>query len=86
MYELELSSAAARFYRKADHALARKIDEALEQLRANPRHPGPTKPLTANLAPRWRYRIGDWRIIYLIDDRNRRVLVSKIANRREAYL
>jgi mRNA-degrading endonuclease RelE of RelBE toxin-antitoxin system len=33
----------------------------------------------------WRIRVGDYRIVYEIDDRARTVDVTRIAHRREAY-
>ncbi|MDQ2711781.1 MAG: type II toxin-antitoxin system RelE/ParE family toxin [Acidobacteriota bacterium] len=33
----------------------------------------------------WRVRVGDWRIIYLIDDESKLVSVTRIAHRREVY-
>jgi mRNA interferase RelE/StbE len=35
---------------------------------------------------RYRVRQGDYRIIYVIDDALRRVIVLKVRHRREAYL
>lgn len=34
---------------------------------------------------RWRVRVGDYRIIYRIDDTTREVTVLRIAHRRQAY-
>jgi mRNA interferase RelE/StbE len=34
---------------------------------------------------RWRVRVGDYRIIYEVDDAEDQVLVLRIAHRREAY-
>ena len=36
-------------------------------------------------APLWRYRVGDWRIVVRIKDEVLRVLVLRIAHRREVY-
>jgi mRNA-degrading endonuclease RelE of RelBE toxin-antitoxin system len=33
----------------------------------------------------WRVRIGDWRIVYIVDDKAKRVSVTRIARRREVY-
>jgi mRNA interferase RelE/StbE len=33
----------------------------------------------------WRVRVGDWRIVYIIDDAARVVSVTRIAHRREVY-
>ncbi len=33
----------------------------------------------------WRIRVGDWRVVYIIDDAARVVTVTRIAHRREVY-
>lgn len=33
----------------------------------------------------WRIRVGDWRIVYIIDDTAKVVSVTRIAHRREVY-
>jgi mRNA-degrading endonuclease RelE of RelBE toxin-antitoxin system len=55
----------------------------LAQLTVNPRGPY-TKPLT-NAAGRWASRVGDWRIIFTIDDQARVVDVSVIGPRGAVY-
>jgi len=39
----------------------------------------------SSLGQFWKYRVGDWRIIAAIEDRDIRILVVRIGNRREAY-
>jgi mRNA interferase RelE/StbE len=48
-----------------------------------PRHVG--KGLKADLAGLWRYRVGDYRILCQIRDRELLVLVVAAGHRREAY-
>jgi mRNA interferase RelE/StbE len=33
----------------------------------------------------WRVRIGDWRVVYIVDDKARLVSVTRIAHRSEVY-
>jgi mRNA interferase RelE/StbE len=33
----------------------------------------------------WRVRVGDWRVVYIIDDAAKVVSVTRIAHRREVY-
>lgn len=49
----------------------------------NPRYKG--KALTANWKGRWRYRIGDYRLICLIKDEELIILALTIGHRREIY-
>ena len=49
----------------------------------NPREKG--KALIGNLKDRWRYRVGDYRIICRIEDEKVIVLALEIGNRKEIY-
>jgi mRNA interferase RelE/StbE len=33
----------------------------------------------------WRVRVGDWRVVYIIDDAAKLVSITRIAHRREVY-
>lgn len=43
------------------------------------------KGLTANLSGKWRYRIGDYRVLCEIRDNDLVVLAIEVGHRREAY-
>lgn len=58
------------------------IDKNLEGC-SNPRIHG--KPLSANRAGQWRYRVGDYRIIADIQDAKLVILVIAVGHRREIY-
>lgn len=49
----------------------------------NPRVHG--KALTANRKGQWRYRIGDYRLICLIEDEELVILALSVGHRREVY-
>ncbi len=49
----------------------------------NPRRVG--KPLDAPLAPAWSARRGAYRVVYLIDDASRTVVVTAVKHRSDAY-
>ena len=85
MFDVILSSAAAEFYVAADQPLARKLARCFHSLETDPRQGNNVKRLTGDWAGYHRYRVGDWRVIYRIDDDESRVYVAAIAHRREAY-
>ena len=85
MYKVDLSSSAQKLYRKADRPLARKLARCFEQLEQEPRHHSSVKQLKGDLAGCYRFRVGDHRVIYRIDDEEQLVAVLKIAHRSEAY-
>jgi len=85
MYDVNLSPEAQRFYSQADPPLARKLARCFILLEHDPRRHNNIKRLTGQLVGRWRYRMGDWRVVYRIDERAKRVNVLVIAHRSEVY-
>ena len=85
MFEVILSPEAQAFFAVADKPLARKLARCFNQLEQEPRRHNSIKRLSGKLKGRSRYRVGDWRVIYRIDEPSNRVLVLTIANRREVY-
>ena len=85
MYEVRLSSEAQNFYNKTSLATVKKINKCLLILEQTPyNHPNITA-LRGNLAGRYRYRIGDYRIVYLVDEDSKVVSVTLIAHRSKVY-
>ncbi len=85
MYEVILYFDAQQFYAEADKALAKKIARCLELLQQNPRFHPNIKPLKGNYSGYYRFRVGDYRVIYSIDDEAMQVLVDAIAHRSDVY-
>jgi mRNA interferase RelE/StbE len=85
MSKVDLSVQAQEFYRKADRPLAKKLARCFEQLERDPRQHTNIKLLKGNLAGHFRYRVGDYRVIYRIDDQRHLVFVLDIAHRSDAY-
>ena len=82
MYEIRLHHDAARAYRRLQGPIRERIREAIDALAAEPCPRGAVK-----LAGRddFRVRVGDYRVVYAVDDAERIVLVARIAHRREVY-
>jgi mRNA interferase RelE/StbE len=85
MYDVELSTEALKIFRAANKALAKKVARCFEYLEQNPRSHPNIKPLKGNLAGYYRYRIGDYRVVYSVDDQKRLVMVVAIAHRKDVY-
>ena len=66
-----------------DRDIQRRLDIKICSLADNPRPPGVVK--MAGAEDHWRVRVGDWRIIYSILDRELVVLVVKLGHRSEIY-
>ena len=85
MFEVILSPEAQAFYAAADRPLARRLARCFAQLERDPRRHNNIKRLSGELSGRLRYRIGDWRVLYRIDDAASQVHVLLIAHRSEVY-
>ena len=83
MYSVFYTSAASRHLRKLPHAVRASVRDDVEALAANPRTVQTEKLAGAHDA--YRLRVGDYRVLYTIDDRIRRVVIYRIAHRRESY-
>ena len=75
-------SARKELERFPDHLIAR-IVARLENLASTPRPPG-CKKLKGG-ENEWRIRVGDYRVVYTIDDANLLVEVTRIRHRSEVY-
>ncbi|WP_173923480.1 type II toxin-antitoxin system RelE/ParE family toxin [Agromyces sp. Marseille-P2726] len=82
-YRVELTTAAARQVRKLEPAARRRVVVALGELEVDPR-PAGVKRLTG-VDNAWRVRVGDYRILYEIEDDVVLVTVFRVAHRREVY-
>lgn len=85
MYRLVLSREAERFFERCDKALARKLSRCFESLEKDPRAGNNVKALKGRFAGAFRYRVGDYRAIYSIDDQQVTVFIITIATRSDVY-
>jgi len=85
MYELLLTHRAKQFYEKADSVLVRKFDRCFERLQENPYNYPNIKPLKGLLSGHFRYRLGDWRVIYRVIEQKKQVIILLIVHRKNAY-
>ncbi|MCI0440095.1 MAG: type II toxin-antitoxin system RelE/ParE family toxin [Chloroflexi bacterium] len=83
-YAVILERTAERQLRNLPQSLRRRIDLLIERLSNNPRPRGAIK-LSGRTNEGWRVRVGEYRILYTINDRERVVSIYRIAHRREAY-
>jgi len=82
MYAVEVAGGAQKQLERVPAEVQSRILVALEGLAEAPRPDGCSK-----LAGReaWRIRVGDYRILYEIDDNGQRVPVVVIRHRKDAY-
>jgi len=76
--------AALKFYKTCPEELAKRLNRCFEDLENNPFW-GPNIKVLRGEKKRYRYRIGDYRVIYSIDKDGKKVIISLIASRPSAY-
>jgi mRNA interferase RelE/StbE len=81
-YSLRVLRAAQKQLEKIERQDRARLYEAIRKLATNPR-PAGTRKLSGR--PAWRIRVGSFRVIYEIEDRQLVVLVIAIGNRRDIY-
>ena len=84
-YHVSLSLEAEKVYRKANSALIKKLDRCFEQLEINPYSNPNIKVLKGNYHGCYRDRVGDYRVVYSVDESNILVNVIVIAHRSKVY-
>jgi mRNA interferase RelE/StbE len=82
-YSVVIKSSGQKELDALDDAVFSRIDRRILALAENPR-PAGCKKLKGH-KDQWRIRIGDWRVVYFIDDSARRVSITRVAHRREVY-
>ena len=68
MYEVRLSLEAEKVFVKCNKALAKKLARCFRNLENSPRSHPNIKPLKGSYSGYYRYRVGDYRVVYSIED------------------
>lgn len=82
MYQVVISEPAKKFIKKLQQPFVRKIISAIEKFENNLRPHGCKQLVGSDL---YRMRVGDYRIIYSIDDEVKIVDVRKVGHRKNIY-
>ena len=85
MYEVRYQKHAARQLLRMPRDVARRIRAGIEAVATNPygKHPNATR--LSGRAGYFRLRAGDWRVVYVLDDERKHVVVAKIDLRERVY-
>jgi mRNA interferase RelE/StbE len=82
-FEVVFARSARKELQNLDPQVARRILRQVEVLAANPRPTGVVK--LEGASDLWRIRVGEWRVVYRISDRNHLVDVVAVRHRSDAY-
>ena len=82
-YQVEIAPAAQREFKRLPPEVVRKVDTAILELEQAPRPHGCTK--LEGSEHEYRLRVGDYRILYVIDDKAKLVTIAHVRKRSDAY-
>lgn len=82
-YGVVFARSARKELQNLDPQVARRVLRQIEALVANPRPSGVVK--LEGATDLWRIRVGEWRVVYRISDRDRLVDVIAVRHRSDAY-
>jgi mRNA interferase RelE/StbE len=82
-YSVEIKRSAQKELDALDDPVFIRIDRRILALADSPRPPGCKK--LKGYKDQWRIRVGDWRVVYIVDDAARLVSITRIAHRSEVY-
>jgi mRNA interferase RelE/StbE len=83
MYKVSIKNSALKEIQQIPKPFRIKIIETIDSLAVNPRPSGVKK--LENFKNSYRVRVGQYRIVYEIEDRQLLIEVIKVANRKEVY-
>jgi mRNA interferase RelE/StbE len=81
-YVVHLKRSAEKELADLPREVHQRIIKRLLTLKANPRPPGAKK---LGGGEKYRIRVGDYRVLYTIDDALQKIEVSAVGHRREVY-
>ncbi len=83
-YRVEWLPSAIHAFARLDPEVQRRLRPRIDLLAEDPRPPG-AKTLTGSLRGHLRIRVGDYRVVYRVENDVLRVLVVRVAHRRDVY-
>lgn len=84
MYYIKFKKKAYKELLKLPSVMIKKVAAAIDDLANDPRPEGSEK-LKGSDENLWRIRIGDYRVVYLLEDKIKVVEVRKIGHRKDVY-
>jgi mRNA interferase RelE/StbE len=82
-YAIETKPSARKELENLSDTLISRLVPKIEAMAANPRPTGCRK--LRGYKDLWRIRVGDYRVVYIIDDDRKMVSITRIAHRRDVY-
>ena len=84
MYNVSFKETARKEFYSLPKKILSRVASSIDNLSENPRPQG-VKKLKGQTESLWRIRIGDYRVIYAIDDKIRIINIRRVGHRRDIY-
>lgn len=82
-YRVELSRRAEKEVLKLDGAMFARVKTVIDELSETPRPSGVRK--LQGRENDWRIRVGRFRVLYSVDDADRRIIIHRVTDRKDVY-
>ena len=83
--DVQLTDEAATHYSVLDADMTQRVNEAIDILTLNPFFGSNITRLQGEYAGKYRYRVGSYRIVYVLDTQSRRCIITGIYHCGRAY-
>jgi len=84
MYAILFETRVEKEYRDLPREILKRMDAKIQALRNDPR-PSGVKKLLGKKGEGWRLKVGNYRLLYRIDDEKKTVTIYRIKHRKEVY-
>ena len=84
-YQITIAQDAAKSIHDLPKDVMARVEGRIAALALAPRPPGCKQLVHFGIDIAWRIRVGDWRIVYVIDDRAHTIAIRVVAHRRRVY-
>jgi mRNA interferase RelE/StbE len=85
MFKPFLFKKAAKYYQVLDDRTAKRINKAIEKMVENPLQGPQIKKLKGQYQGKYRYAVGDLRIVYQVDLQKKIIFIEAIGPRGDIY-
>lgn len=82
-YQIKFKSSSAKEFKNLSSNIQKRIGEVLEKMKENPRISGVIKLQGDDKL--YRIRVGDYRLVFEIDDSEKLVRITRVRHRQDVY-
>ncbi|MBI5701416.1 type II toxin-antitoxin system RelE/ParE family toxin [Candidatus Saganbacteria bacterium] len=83
-YQILITPRTKKDLKKIDHFEVKRIDAAIMKLESIP-FPDGVKRLIADDVAQFRIRIGDYRVLYDVEQKSKTIIILRIGHRKDIY-